>query len=135
MSEFIPQPIDRSVPVAIADMNVLDVLLHEDLRQDFIRECENLLLFDGVYDQALSRLESVAQEAQASQSLSEASLGEFLQASISAAAPEDELAVHQQQLFDWYQRVIKMPKSRNFFKRLKVEEARFTTCQMRSLWW
>ena len=25
-------------------MNVLDVLLHEDLRQDFIRECENLLL-------------------------------------------------------------------------------------------
>ena len=120
LSEFIPQQVDRSVPVAIADMNVLDVLLHEDLRQDFIRECENLLLFDGVYDQALSRLESVAQEAQASQSLSEASLGEFLQASISAAAPKDELAVQQQQLFDWYQRVSKMPKSEEFFQ--TVEE-------------
>ena len=27
LSEFIPQQVDRSVPVAIADMNVLDVLL------------------------------------------------------------------------------------------------------------
>jgi hypothetical protein len=50
LPEFIPALVDRAVPVAIADMNVLDVLLHEDLRQDFIAECENLLLFDGVYD-------------------------------------------------------------------------------------
>jgi acetyl/propionyl-CoA carboxylase alpha subunit len=116
LPEFIPVLVDRTVPVAIADMNVLDVLLHEDLRQDFVRECENLLLFDGVYDQALARLESVAQEAQASQSLSEASLGEFLQASLSSAAPEDDLGVHQAQLFDWYQRVSKMPKSAEFFQ-------------------
>ena len=62
LPEFISALVDRTTPVAIADMNVLDVLLHEDLRQDFIRECENLLLFDGVYDEALARLESVAQK-------------------------------------------------------------------------
>ena len=120
LPEFIPALVDRAVPVAIADMNVLDVLLHEDLRQDFIAECENLLLFDGVYDQALSRLESVAQEAQGSQSLSEKSLGEFLQGALSAAAPEDSLAEHQTRFFDWYERANKMPKSAEFFQ--TVEE-------------
>ena len=73
-----PLLVDRTMPVAIADMNVLDVLFLCDLRQDFVRECENLLLFDGVYDQALARLKVLLKGA--SQSLSEASLGEFLQA-------------------------------------------------------
>ena len=120
LPDFISALVDRTVPVAIADMNVLEVLLHEDLRQDFIRECENLLLFDGVYDAALARLESVAQEAQASQSLSEASLGEFLQASISAAATESDLALHQQQLFDWYLRINKMPTSEEYFQSVEA---------------
>ncbi|NCF44161.1 MAG: carbamoyl-phosphate synthase large subunit, partial [Proteobacteria bacterium] len=120
LPEFIPALVQRTMPVAIADMNVLDVLLYDDLRLDFIRECENLLLFDGVYDQALSRLESVAQEAQASQSLSEQSLGEFLQASLQAAVPEDGHAERQIRIFEWYGRVAKMPKSEEFFQ--TVEE-------------
>ena len=51
-------------------MTILDVLLHDELRQDFIKECENLLLFDAFYDEAIGRLETIAHEAQTDQVLS-----------------------------------------------------------------
>ena len=52
-------------------MTILDVLLDEELRHDFLRECENLLLFDSVYDQVIANLDSIAEEAKSGQILSE----------------------------------------------------------------
>ncbi|MFM7120866.1 MAG: hypothetical protein ACKOZX_11610, partial [Gammaproteobacteria bacterium] len=36
-----------------SEMTVLDLLLSEELRADFVIECENLLLFDAIYDQII----------------------------------------------------------------------------------
>ena len=38
------------------DVTVLDVLVDDALREDFVTECENLLLFDSVYDQIIGAL-------------------------------------------------------------------------------
>src|SRR5690606_31506376 len=51
--EFIAPPRTEATPVPFSDMTVLDVLVADDLRRDFITESENLLLFDSVYDQII----------------------------------------------------------------------------------
>ena len=115
-------------PIALADMTILDVLLHGELREDFIKECENLLLFDAFYDEAIGRLETIAHEAQTDQTLSLESAEKLIDGSLSAAGvmlrlpvsdAADSIAL-KNQLFDWYQRILKMPKGVEFFR--TVEE-------------
>ena len=48
--------------------------------------CENLLLFDSVYDQIIANLDGIAEEAQASQALSRDSLAELIQTTLGFAA-------------------------------------------------
>ena len=43
---------------------MLDVLDDDDLRADFVAECEHLLLFDSMYDQIIRNLDSIAEEAE-----------------------------------------------------------------------
>ena len=71
-------------PVAFSDLTVLDILLEDDLREDFIAECENLLLFDSVYDQIIANLDQIAEEAQAGQSLSKESLAALIDSTLEA---------------------------------------------------
>ena len=130
--------IDRLRPrrpvVAFSDMTVLDVLVEDELRADFIRECENLLLFDSVYDQIIANLDGIAEEAQASQALSKESLARLVQTTMAFAASGvtlggDDLAgesasvreaVLLEQMTDWYLRVQRMSKNTDFFR--AVEE-------------
>ena len=116
-------------PVALSEMTVLDVLLHDELRADFIRESENLLLFDSVYDQIIANLDSIAAEARTGQSLSEASLAQLIQTTLQLAssgltfgndASPPSVAALRDQMFDWYLRVRKLPKSADIFR--TVEE-------------
>ena len=121
-------------PVAFSDMTVLDVLVEDDLRADFIRECENLLLFDSVYDQIIANLDGIAEEAQASQSLSKDSLAELIQTTLGFAAQGVTLggadlagetaavrqAVLTDQMTNWYLRIQRMPRNTEFFR--SVEE-------------
>ena len=44
-------------------MDILDVILDEDLREEFIGTCRNLILFDFVYENMVSDLVSMAREA------------------------------------------------------------------------
>ena len=37
-----------------SDITVVDVVLEQELRGDFVRECENLMLFDQVYDSIIA---------------------------------------------------------------------------------
>lgn len=123
-------------PVALADMTVLDVLLDDELRNDFIRECENLLLFDSVYDQVIANLDSIAEEAKTAQALSEESLARLIETTLNLAAsgltmdsvsggakPHAELL--REQMLSWYLRVQKMPKGGDFFRH--VEEWKKTS--------
>ncbi len=118
-------------PVALSDMTVLDVLLDEELRDDFIRECENLLLFDSVYDQIIANLDSIAAEAQSDQSLSQASLDQLIETTLRFAASgltlgdverqaQPTVGMLRDQFFDWSQRLEKMPKGTDFYR--QVEE-------------
>ena len=121
LSERLPVHIPPQVvgvkPVVLAELSVLDILLNEELRADFILECQNLLLFDSVYDAVIGSLDSIAAEAQASQALSQASLSRLLDQTLGQGA---DAGVTRQRLFDWHQRVMKMPKGAEFFR--AVEE-------------
>jgi len=123
-------------PVALADMTVLDVLLHDELRGDFIRECENLLLFDSVYDQIIANLDTIAAEAQANQSLAKDSLAHLIETTLNLAVSgltigqvadeaKPDLDMLREQIFDWHSRVLKMPKGGTFFR--QVEEWKKTS--------
>ena len=121
LSERLPSHIPPQVvgvkPVVLAELSVLDILLNEELRADFILECQNLLLFDSVYDAVIGSLDSIAAEAQANQALSQASLSRLLDQTLGQGA---DAGAARQRLFDWHQRVIKMPKGADFFR--AVEE-------------
>ena len=121
LSERLPVHIPPQVvgvkPVVLAELTVLDILLNEELRADFILECQNLLLFDSVYDAVIGSLDSIAAEAQANQALSQASLSRLLDQTLGQGA---DAGVTRQRLFDWHQRVMKMPKGAEFFR--AVEE-------------
>ncbi|MEC7995558.1 MAG: biotin carboxylase N-terminal domain-containing protein [Pseudomonadota bacterium] len=118
---LIPPPVVGAKPVVLAELSVLDILLNEELRADFMLECKNLLLFDSVYDRVIDSLDSVAAEAQASQALSQASLVRLLDQTLTQVMGTDEpVSAAREQLFDWHQRVMKMPKGVEFFR--TVEE-------------
>jgi len=105
------------------EATVLDVLLAEDLREDFIKECENLLLFDGVFDGTIDRLDTIAQEAGDTQALEKDTVAKLLADSLESAMPriaDGDATKLQLQFFDWFLRAQNLPKSNAFFR--SVEE-------------
>ena len=101
-------------------ITVLDILLDEDLREDFLNECRNLLIFDSIYNQVVSNLDLIASEAQSSQSLSKATLEGLIRSGVSSFqlmenASTEEIDRSVDQFFDWYERLSSMPKSSGFF--------------------
>ncbi|MDP6374265.1 MAG: biotin carboxylase N-terminal domain-containing protein [Pseudomonadales bacterium] len=126
--------------VAFSEMTVLELLVNDELREDFIIECENLLIFDSVYDQVIANLDTIAEEAQGSQSISRDSMGRLVETTLSLAAKgltigsveeieaqneEQALDRLRTQVLDWYRRIIDMPKGSEFFR--TVEEWKKTT--------
>ncbi|MEZ5558270.1 MAG: biotin carboxylase N-terminal domain-containing protein [Pseudomonadales bacterium] len=131
--ELLNAPNSQGAPVPFSDMTVLDVLIADDLRRDFITECENLLLFDSVYDQIIANLDSIAEEAQSTQALSRRSLSQLIDTTLSLAAkgvtfgdaaqsasPANLAAQLREQVIDWYLRVMRMQRGADFFR--SVEE-------------
>ena len=117
----------REETPALADMTVIDVVLRDDLRADFVQECENLLLFDQVYDHVVANLGSIAEEAQSTRALSHESLRELIEATLAEAAKslardngKDGVSRLRAQFFDWHQRIAKTPRAGRFYR--DVEE-------------
>ena len=69
------------------DLDVLDILLDPDLRDDLEDECRQLILFDSVYDRLIAELKSVAFEAMESNRISRDSVGALLEAAVAKALP------------------------------------------------
>ena len=107
---------------ALAEMTVLDVVLEEDLREDFAAECQNLLLFDSIYDYIVANLDSIAAQARSQRSLSQDSLRRLIEAALEQAIDSDATE-HRQALvercrtrfFDWYNGISNMSRSGRFF--------------------
>ena len=129
--EFIDRAGTAGSPVQLSEMTVLDVLIADDLRQDFLKECENLLLFDVLYDHIVAHLDGIAEEAQSAQALSRSTVGQLLESSLAAAALTLDAAEGasagissrlRTQVLDWYLRVLDLPKMKRpaFFR--AVEE-------------
>ena len=117
----------EGAPFEFSDHTVLDVLLESELRDDFVAEIENLLLFDSVYDQVLESLDSIAEEAGRSKALAQESVRTLIERTLTRAASDlldsgvdEEVTMEagrrQQQFFDWHLRISNTPKSNGFFR-------------------
>ncbi|MEE9254722.1 MAG: biotin carboxylase N-terminal domain-containing protein, partial [Pseudomonadales bacterium] len=116
-------------PVPFSDLTLLDALLSPELREDFVKECEDVLLFDGVYDQIIANLVSIADEANSTRALSQGTVGELLDRSLKAVAtqrgvPAEELEAEVQRLrehlLSWFHRLAGFPRRVDFLR--AVEE-------------
>ena len=121
----------EGAPFADTDRTVLDVLLESELRDDFVTEIENMLLFDSVYDQVLESLDSIAEEAERSKALAQDSVRTLIERTLERAESDvrssgvneevtTDALLQRQQFFDWYLRILHTPKSSDFFR--AVEE-------------
>ena len=102
---------------SLADTTMVDVVLHDDLRDAFARECENLLLFDAVYDHVVASLDSIAREAESTRALSRRSLETLVDTALAQAGPgdgDDGVERMRSQFFEWHQRMTKTPRAGNF---------------------
>ena len=119
---------EADADVDSAEATVLDILLADDLRDDFVRECENMLLFDGVFDGTIERLDTIAYEAGSTQALEKDTVSKLLADSLDTAIQslgesggmKGDATKLQLQFFDWYTRVLNLPKVSVFFR--SVEE-------------
>ena len=126
-SAFLDRPGAAGAPVAFSDLTVLDILLEDELRDDFAAECEHFLLFDAIYDHVIGSLVSIAEEAGRSRALSENSLRQLIDdafaaalgsASIDAAGrPVEDI---RRSLLEWFLRLAGARRSGDFFN--AVEE-------------
>jgi acetyl/propionyl-CoA carboxylase alpha subunit len=57
----------------VADLTILDIVMHKVLRAEFITHCENILTFNSLYDNVVQNLGTVAKEALETKGLSRAS--------------------------------------------------------------
>ncbi len=71
---------------SINDITILDIVLHEDFRHGFFVECQNILIFDAVYEHMLNNLFAIAKEAKDTKILSKATVKELLSNALAHAA-------------------------------------------------
>ncbi|MFT5239869.1 MAG: acetyl/propionyl-CoA carboxylase alpha subunit/acetyl-CoA carboxylase beta subunit [Candidatus Promineifilaceae bacterium] len=67
------------------DLTVLDVMRQPELREAFIEECENALLFDDGYNFLIEHLSAIALEAHESNTISEESISKLVSDSLDAS--------------------------------------------------
>lgn len=115
-------PSTESWPV-LNDMTVLDAVLHKELRQGFIEQCKNVLIFDALYNTVVANLPDIAKEAMDTKGLSRASVGELLDSSLVTALKlgQDAEAAASKQRFETWLRFFADQRNRGELL-VKVEE-------------
>ena len=64
-----------------ADLNILDVILNDEVLDEFVATCRNLILFNHVYENMIGDLVSMAKQAYESRTLSEEFIAQLLERS------------------------------------------------------
>ncbi|HIJ95282.1 MAG TPA: ATP-grasp domain-containing protein [Desulfuromonadales bacterium] len=108
-----------------AEMTVLDVITLSDFREGMIRECQNCIIFDLVYDQIITDLRPIAAEAKDTNTFSKKSFRALLESSIHAATDKlkamfGEGSVDSSQLEDnfysWLNTLLQHPQMKDFIR-------------------
>jgi acetyl/propionyl-CoA carboxylase alpha subunit/acetyl-CoA carboxylase beta subunit len=103
------------------DITILDAILHDELRNDFIQVCQNMLVFGELYDHIIHNLPTVAKEANVDRALSRDSVRSLLLTSLAQATEGDSYTPQERESFDhWLSYFSKSNQRGNFLK--SVEE-------------
>ncbi|MBQ0730476.1 MAG: carbamoyl-phosphate synthase large subunit, partial [Oleispira antarctica] len=103
------------------DITILDAILHDELRNDFIQVCQNMLVFGELYDHIIHNLPTVAKEANIDRALSQDSVRSLLLTSLAQATEGDSYTPQQRESFDhWLSYFSQSNQRGNFLK--SVEE-------------
>ena len=110
---------------AIQDIDIMDVVIDEDIRESFINNCHNLILFDYVYENMIANLVSMAREANESKSIPYDFISDLLEKTIQDALKLDAFKDHnkidiQRSFALWMERLTTYSGCSNFLK--SVEE-------------
>ncbi len=108
-----------------AEVTVLDVALEDDLRGEFMVECQNLIVFSIVYDNLTNDLVAIARQANESRTLPDLFIDQLLDNSIVEASTHEIFADQQPEQIadafaDWMERLAGHSRSSAFLK--SVEE-------------
>lgn len=85
--EYLSDP-ENTFPEDKQDLTVLDVCLHPDLREAFMGECRNILLFDILYNTIVKNLKKIAREANEFNVIASDSVRDLLEPSLNSAIQE-----------------------------------------------
>ena len=103
------------------DITILDAILHDELREEFVQVCRNMLVFGRLYDNFIGNLVSVAKEANESRALSRDSVKALLDKSLSEATEGESYTMKDLESFNhWLGYFIKSTQRGDFLK--SVEE-------------
>ena len=111
--------------IAEQERTILDVVLDEDIRSDFVVECQNLITFGVLYDNLIADLVSVARQAHESRALPAEFIQQLLHKTIlevsklDIAAGQDEAQIDKR-FASWVGDLSNYSRSGNFLK--SVEE-------------
>lgn len=122
---YVERKTDSVRMVSDQERTILDVILDEDIRDDFVQECQNLITFGYVYDNLITDLVSVAKQAHESRTLSADFVSELLDRSITGVLAEQgfdgiEEAELKERFATWIGELAASGKSGAFLK--SVEE-------------
>ena len=99
--ETLPAEVTQAPWPELNQLTVLDVVVNEELREDFIWQCYNILIFNALYDNVVGNLASIAKEAMMSKSLSRQSVDGLLHKSIDRAISTQDTANDKSKFYKW----------------------------------
>ena len=77
-------PLTDSWP-ELADLTIIDVVAHKEVRDCFLVHCRHMLVFNALYDNTMGNLASIAKEAMATKELSRESVSSLVRSSLKGA--------------------------------------------------
>ena len=99
--ENLPAEVTQKDWPELNKLTVLDVVVNDELREDFIWQCHNILIFNALYDNVVVNLASIAKEAMMAKSLSRASVDGLLHTSIDKAISVQDIANDKSKFYKW----------------------------------
>jgi acetyl/propionyl-CoA carboxylase alpha subunit/heptaprenylglyceryl phosphate synthase len=99
--ESLPKSTTQAPWPELSQLTVLDIVVNDELREDFIWQCHNVLIFNALYDNVVGSLASISKEAMMSKSLSRESVDKLLHKSIDNALSNSDNANDKSKFYKW----------------------------------